>query len=298
MKKVGFITIIGLPSVGKSSLINKIMGKKILIESSTNQSTRNSVQAIKTTENEQMIFVDTPGIHKPHNHFGRFLNKIAYRSIIGVDLIIFMINERKGIGNIEQKILERIKQEQIPCILVLNKIDQISDKSRVLEIMAEYREQVPFDEFIPISVTSDINIDILEEKIISYLPVGEMYYDADKVTNKSERFIVSETIREKINQFTFEEIPHSTLVFVEDMNESKHEVYIEAVIVVERTSQKGIIIGKHGSMIKKIGTESRIELEQYFGKKVILKNYVKIEKKWREKENKMQEYDYDINTEV
>ncbi|WP_062104651.1 GTPase Era [Bacillus niameyensis] len=282
--KSGFISIIGRPNVGKSTFLNRVIGQKIAIMSDKPQTTRNKVQGVLTTNDSQMIFIDTPGIHKPKHKLGDFMMKIAMNSLKEIDMILFMINAEEGYGRGDEFILEKLHGVTTPVILVINKIDLIQPDT-LLTIIDQYREKYNFAEIIPISALEGNNVDRLLETLKSYLPAGPQYYPADQVTDHPERFIVSELIREKALHLTREEIPHSIAVVIEKMSRRKDQDIIDimAAIVVERDSQKGIVIGKQGSMLKEIGKRSRVDIENLLGSKVYLELWVKVQKDWRNK---------------
>lgn len=281
--KSGFVSLIGRPNVGKSTLLNAIIGQKIAITSNTAQTTRNIIQGIYHQDDVQIIFVDTPGIHKPHNQLGKILNKQAYVSISDVDVILFLVDITSPFGKGDQFILEKLKQENKPVILVLNKIDKIPYQM-ILPKIAEYQTLFPFQEIIPISAYKKKNIDELIKSISKYLTDNIPYYEDDTITNVSTSFIISERIREKILYLTKEEVPHSVTCIIDHMEESKKNITIMASIIVDRENLKKILVGKNGSMIKQIGTNARKELEQLFQKKVFLDLRVKVVANWKDKD--------------
>ncbi|WP_026674667.1 GTPase Era [Alkalihalobacterium bogoriense] len=279
--KSGFAAIIGRPNVGKSTLLNKIIGQKIAIMSDKPQTTRNKVQGVYTTNDSQVIFIDTPGIHKPKHKLGDFMMKVATNTLKEVDLILFVTDADQSFGPGEQFILERLENTNTPVFLVLNKIDKVHPE-KLLEIISTYKDRYPFKEIVPVSALEGNNVETLLTQITSYMPEGPQYYPADQVTDHPERFIVSELIREKVLHVTREEIPHSIAVVIEQMKERHNEtVYIGATIIVERSSQKGIIIGKQGSLLKEIGKNARQDIETLLGSKVFLELWVKVQKDWR-----------------
>ncbi|MGZ4162361.1 MAG: GTPase Era, partial [Neobacillus sp.] len=249
--KSGFISIIGRPNVGKSTFLNRVIGQKIAIMSDKPQTTRNKIQGVLTLENTQMIFIDTPGIHKPKHKLGDFMMKVAQNTLKEVDLILFMVNAAEGFGRGEEFILEKFQTVNTPIFLVINKIDQIHPDD-LLPIIDSYKEKYPFKEVVPISALEGNNVDRLLEQIKTYLPEGPQYYPADQVTDHPERFIITELIREKALHLTREEIPHSLAVVLDKIErpEGKDIINVMATVIVERDSQKGIIIGKKGSMLK------------------------------------------------
>lgn len=281
--KTGFVSIVGRPNVGKSTLLNAIIGKKIAITSSTAQTTRNIIQGIYNTSDLQIVFVDTPGIHKPQNKLGTVLNKQAYYSLSDVDVILFLVDVTQKFGKGDKFVLEKLKENDIPVILVLNKIDKISYEE-VLPIINEYKDLFPFKEIVPISAYKSKNIEELIKTISNYLTDDIKYYDDDTITNVSATFSISELVREKVLYFTSKEVPHSVTCIVDDVSEDKYNVSVSASIIVDRESLKKILIGKNGSMIKKIGIEARRDIEVFLDKKVYLDLRVKVVDKWRDKE--------------
>lgn len=282
--KSGFVSIIGRPNVGKSTLLNHVIGQKIAIMSDKPQTTRNKVQGVYTDENSQIIFIDTPGIHKPKHKLGDFMMKVAYQTLKEVDLVLFVVDAKEGFGSGDQFIIEQLSNVRTPVFLVINKIDLIHP-DKLLEFIDFYREKFNFTEIVPISALQGNNVTTLMEQIINHLEEGPQFYPADQVTDHPERFIVAELIREKVLHLTREEIPHSIAVAIEQMKvrEGGNTVYIGATIVVERSSQKGIIIGKQGSMLREIGKRARGDIEALLGSKIFLELWVKVEKDWRNK---------------
>lgn len=289
--KSGFVGIIGRPNVGKSTLINNIVGKKVAITSSKPQTTRNIIQGIYNENKTQIIFVDTPGIHKPINKLGKVLNKQAYYSIDDTDIILFIVDAFEGLGKGDIYILDKLKDIDKPVILVINKIDKITHEE-ILKRISDYKDLYDFDEIVPVSAITKSNIDDLITTIKKYLPDNVKYYGEDSITNKSIDFLMSEIVREKIFKFTEEEIPHSVTCITDSVEVGKNSYNIRISIVVDRDSLKKIIIGKQGEMIKKIGIESRKELEQLLGRSVYLELFVKTVKKWREKEKYLNEFGF------
>jgi GTP-binding protein Era len=291
--KSGFISIIGRPNVGKSTFLNRVIGQKIAIMSDKPQTTRNRIQGVYTTDDAQMIFIDTPGIHKPKHKLGDFMVKTAVNALKEVDLILFMVNVTEGLGRGEQYIIDMLKDIQTPVFLVLNKIDQIHP-DELFSISEQYKELYPFQEIFPISALEGINVDRLLMTIKEYLPEGPQYYPPDQVTDHPERFIVSELIREKVLHLTREEVPHSIAVVIDkiERKEERDIVHIMATIIVERDSQKGIIIGKQGRMLKEIGKRARLDIENLLGSKVFLELWVKVQKDWRDKMSALREYGF------
>ena len=281
--KSGFVSLVGRPNVGKSTLLNTIIGQKIAITSSTAQTTRNIIQGIYTKDDLQIIFVDTPGIHKPQNKLGTVLNKQAYYSLNDVDVILFLTDVTQKFGKGDEFILEKLKENDIPVILILNKIDKIPYE-QLLPKINEYKDLFPFKEIVPISAYKNKNIDELIKVISNYLTDDVKYYDDETITNVSTTFSISELVREKVLYFTSKEIPHSVTCIVEDISEDKYNISIAASIIVDRENLKKILIGSSGTMIKKIGTSARYDIEQLLNKKVYLDLKVKVVEKWRDKE--------------
>jgi GTPase len=291
--KSGFISIIGRPNVGKSTFLNRVIGQKIAIMSDKPQTTRNKVQGVLTTNDAQLIFIDTPGIHKPKHKLGDFMMKVAQNTLKEVDIVLFMVNAEEGFGRGEEFILEKFQSIKTPVFLVINKIDLVHP-DKLMEIIVSYKERYPFAEIIPISALEGNNLDALLNVIKKYIPEGPQYYPADQVTDHPERFIVSELIREKALHLTREEIPHSLAVVIEKMErlEEKDVVHVMATIIGERDSQKGIIIGKQGSMLKEIGKRSRVDIENLLGTKVFLELWVKVQKDWRNKMSQLRDFGF------
>ncbi|WP_019154551.1 GTPase Era [Robertmurraya massiliosenegalensis] len=291
--KSGFISIIGRPNVGKSTFLNRVIGQKIAIMSDKPQTTRNKVQGVLTTNDSQLIFIDTPGIHKPKHKLGDFMMKVAQNTLKEVDIVLFMVNAEEGYGRGEEFILEKFKSVKTPIFLVINKIDKIHP-DQLLKLIESYKEKHPFAEVIPISALEGNNVETLLEQIKKYLPEGPQFYPADQVTDHPERFIVSELIREKALHLTREEIPHSLAVVIEKMErrDDKDVVHVMAQVIVERDSQKGIIIGKQGSMLKEIGKRARIDIENLLGSKVFLELWVKVQKDWRNKMTQLRDFGF------
>lgn len=282
--KSGFVSFIGRPNVGKSTLLNSILNKKVVITSNKPQTTRNLIQGIYNEKDTQIVFVDTPGIHKAHNKLGRALNKQAYFTINDVDIIIMVVDITEKIGNGDKFVIDILKNIQNkPVFLVINKIDKLP-REEILSKIEEYMNLYNFTEVIPVSARKKDNIDRLIEVIKKYLPDNIKYFDSDTVTNSSPEFIISELIREKVLELTDEEVPHSVTCVVEELYEEEKIINIGASIIVDRENLKKIIIGKNGNMIKEIGIRARKDIEDYFGKKVYLDLFVKVIPKWRDKE--------------
>ena len=278
--KSGFVSIVGMANVGKSTLLNRIAGQKIAIISDKPQTTRNKILAIYTTEDEQIIFTDTPGIHKPHNKLGEFMVKTAKDSMNETDLIVFMADVTKGIQPLEESIAKSIEGSGVPCILVLNKIDSVR-KDMLLPIIADYSNLCNFEAIIPISAKSGDGMEVLMNNIRQYIKPGPQYYYDDAVTDQPEKQIAAEIIREKMLWLLDKEIPHGIAIEIEKMKELEKIVEISASIYCEKASHKGIIIGKNGDMLKKIGSLSRTDIEEMLGKQVFLQLWVKVKTDWR-----------------
>lgn len=289
--KIPTVALVGRPNVGKSTLLNAIMGRKIAITSDKPQTTRNIIQGIYTDNDSQMIFIDTPGIHKPKNRLGKILNKEAYISMDDVDIILFLVDITENLGKGDKFIIDLFKNTSKPVILVINKIDRLP-KSEILHKIEEYKDLYDFDEIVPVSAVKGDNIDRLISILKGKLTDNIKYYEDDVVTNVSNSFMISEIIREKILELTHEEVPHSVNVVTEDISYDKNVVNIKAMIVIDRENLKRIIIGKQGTMIKEIGRRSRIEIEELLGKKVYLELFVKVIEKWRDREKYLNEIGY------
>ncbi|MBP1754390.1 MAG: GTP-binding protein Era [Firmicutes bacterium] len=296
--KSGFVTLIGRPNVGKSTLMNKLIGQKIAITSDKPQTTRNRIQTVYTDERGQIIFLDTPGIHKAKNKLGEYMVNVAERTMSEVDLVLWLVEPSTFIGAGEQHIAEQLNKVKTPVILVINKIDTVK-KEEILVFIAAYKDICKFAEIIPVSALKGENTNVLLEEIYKYMPEGPMYYDEDTVTDQPERQIVAELIREKALRLLDDEIPHGIAVSIDRMKErpqgsasSEGMMDIDATIVCERDSHKGIIIGKGGSMLKQIGTKARREIENLLDCKVNLQLWVKVKKDWRDSDFLMKNYGY------
>lgn len=291
--KSGFITLIGRPNVGKSTLMNHLIGQKIAITSSKPQTTRNRIQTVLTEERGQIIFLDTPGIHKAKNKLGEYMVNVAERTLKEVDVVMWLVEPTTFIGAGEQHIAEQLKKVNTPVILVINKIDTVK-KEELLAVIAAYREIYDFKEIVPVSALKGENADHLVDVLFSYLEEGPMFYDEDTITDQPERQIVAELIREKALRLLSDEIPHGIAVSIERMKERKkgNLMDIDATIICERDSHKGIIIGKQGAMLKKIGTKARIEIENLLDIKVNLQIWVKVKKDWRDSDFLIKNYGY------
>jgi GTPase len=290
--KSGFIAIVGRPNVGKSTLLNRVVGQKIAIMSDKAQTTRNKIQGVYTTEDAQLIFIDTPGIHKPKHRLGDFMVETAYSALREVDVTLFMISADQKRGKGDDFIIERLRQSNTPVFLVINKIDKVHP-DQLLAIIEDYTAQMNFTEVVPISATEGNNFEKLMELLTDSMPEGPQYFPDDQITDHPEYFIVSELVREKVLLLTRDEVPHSVAVVVDSMKRDHNDkVHIQATIVVERDSQKGIIIGKGGKMLKQIGTKARLDIEHLLDDKVYLELWVKVQKDWRDKQTLLTDYGY------
>ena len=282
--KCGFVSLVGRPNVGKSTLLNSLLGMKLAITSTVSGTTRNVIQGIYNDEDSQIIFVDTPGIHKPTHKLGTLLNKKAYNSTEGVDVILFLVDISKGFGKGDEFVLNRIKDKGVPVFLLLNKIDQVKNKEVLLGEISKLKELYDFAEIIPISAMKKDNINVLVNCIKKFLPESEAIYSEDELTNVMTRFIMAELVREKIMELTHDEIPHSVTCYVENYEEDDKVVHIQVLVVVDRDNLKKIVIGKNGSMLKEVGSRARFDMEKFLGKKVFLETHVKTLKDWRDQE--------------
>ena len=290
--KSGFATLIGRPNVGKSTLMNTLIGQKIAITSNKPQTTRNRIQTVYTCEVGQIVFLDTPGIHKAKNKLGDYMVNVAQRTLSEVDVILWLVEPSDYIGAGEKHIIEQLKKTNTPVILVINKIDTVK-KELILTYIDAYRKELDFAEIVPVSALKKDGLEVLIECIMKYLPYGEPFYDEDTVTDQPMRQIVAELIREKALKCLEEEIPHGIAVTIEQMKYRKRIVDIEATIVCERDSHKGIIIGRQGSMLKKIGSMARPDIEELVEKQVNLKLWVKVKKDWRDSDFLLKNFGYD-----
>ncbi len=292
MFKSGFVTIVGRPNVGKSTLLNEIMGEKLSIVSNKPQTTRNNIQTILTGEDYQIVFVDTPGIHKPKHKLGEYMVNSAKDSIKEVDLVLFLINPDEEIGRGDKFIIETLKNQKAPVFLVVNKIDEFT-QDRVAQTLQMYSQEMDFKEIIPISALKGKNVDKLISLMVEAMPEGPKYYPDDMITDVQERFVVSEIIREKALRTLREEIPHGIAVDIIQMKQSPSGTWhIEVDMLCEKDSHKGIIIGKNGQCLKKIGESARYEIERFLHEKVNLKIWVKVRKEWRDNQNLLKELGY------
>ena len=293
-KKSGFVTLIGRPNVGKSTLMNHLIGQKIAITSDKPQTTRNRIQTVYTDDRGQIVFLDTPGIHKAKNKLGEYMVNVAEHTLKEVDVVLWLVEPTTFIGAGERHIAEQLSKVNTPVILVINKIDTIKVQEEILTFIAAYKDVCDFAEIVPLSALKDKNTDVLLEQIFKYLPYGPQFYEEDTVTDQPERAIVAEIIREKALHALDDEIPHGIAVYIDRMKERRGQniIDIDATIVCERDSHKGIIIGKGGSMLKKIGTVARREIENMMETKVNLQLWVKVRKEWRDSELYMKNYGY------
>ena len=282
--KCGFVSIVGRPNVGKSTLLNTILGIKLAITSNVSGTTRNVIEGIYNDDDSQIIFVDTPGIHKPNDKLGNLLNKKAYNNTEGVDIILFLVDISKGFGKGDRFILERLKDKKIPIYLLLNKIDLVKNKEDLLKQIDTLQKEYQFQEIIPISAKKKDNVEELITCLKKDLPEMDRIYSEEELTNVTTRFIMAEFVREKVLELTHDEIPHTVTCYTENFEEDEKVVHIQVLIVVDRDNIKKIIIGRQGSMLKEIGTRARQDMENFLGKKVFLETYVKTLKNWRDQE--------------
>ena len=289
--KSGFVTLIGRPNVGKSTLMNYLIGQKIAITSNKPQTTRNRIQTVLTTDKGQIVFVDTPGIHKAKNKLGEYMVNVAERTLNEVDVVLWLVEPATCIGAGEQHIAKQLKRVNTPVILVINKIDSVK-REEVFAAIDAYKDIYDFSEIVPVSARSGSNADELIDVVMKYLPYGPQFYDEDTVTDQPERQIVAELIREKALHALEEEIPHGIAVAIDQMKQRGKVMHIDATIICERDSHKGIIIGKQGNMLKKIGSTARFEIEKMLETQVNLKLWVKVKKDWRDSEYLMKNFGY------
>jgi len=287
--KSGFVSIVGRPNVGKSTLLNSLLERKIAITSNVSGTTRNIIQGIYNDEDSQIVFIDTPGIHKPQNKLGTYLNQKAYMMTEDVDLLLFLVDVEKGFGKGDQFILEKIKQENKPTFLILNKVDRIK-KEKLFEIITELNQLYNFKEIIPVSALKGDNVTDLINTIKKYLNDDVKYYEEDVITNVSRNFLIAEFVREKILHLTNKEVPHTVNCIVETYEDMGNIIEISVLIVVDRDNLKKIIIGKQGRMLKEIGIQARKDIEEFLGKQVFLETHVKTIEDWRDKEKYLIEF--------
>jgi GTP-binding protein Era len=291
--KSGFVAIVGRPNVGKSTLMNQVIGQKIAIMSDKPQTTRNKIHGVYTTDDVQIVFLDTPGIHKPNSKLGNYMLKAAESAFNEVDAILFLTDVTEAIGGGDRYIMEQLKKvTNTPVFLVLNKIDKIHP-DEMLPVIDKFRKQMNFSEIVPVSALQGNNVNSLLEQVSKYLKEGPMYYPADQITDHPEQFVCAELIREKLLHLTREEVPHSIAVEIESMSvQDNGLVNIGAVIFVERDSQKGIIIGKSGALLKEVGKLARLDIEKLLGSKIFLELWVKVNKDWRNRESMLKSLGY------
>jgi GTP-binding protein Era len=289
--KSGFVAIIGRPNAGKSTLMNSLIESKISIISPKAQTTRNAIRGILTEEDSQIVFVDTPGIHKPQHALGEQMNKEATSNMSGVDIIYYIVDATQEFGGGEEYIIRLIKNSKLPVFLLMNKIDCLS-RDQIMDKLIQYSRKADFKEIIPISALKNDNLDELLKTTKEYLEDGIQYYPSDQICDYPEQFIISELIREKVLILTSEEIPHSVAVVIEKIGRQKGKLFVMAMIIVERNSQKGIIIGKQGRMVKEIGTLARQDIQGILGESIYLELFVRVEKDWRNKKAKLQQLGY------
>lgn len=292
MKKTGFISIVGRPNVGKSTLMNAILGEKVAIVSSKPQTTRNRIKGIHTVGENQFVFLDTPGVHSPKTKLGTFMMKSVRSSVGASDAVILIVEAGHSPGEIERGLIEKIKKAELPCILVLNKID-LTNREKLAETITEYSALYNFDSYVPVCAQKGKNVDIVLQECEKFLYESDWMFPDDIVTDQTERQIASEIVREKLLRFISDEIPHGTAVVIEEFTEEENRIKIRAEIFCEKASHKGIILGKGGSMIKKIGTLAREDMEAFFGTKVYLDLWVKVKEKWRDSDYNLGDFGFD-----
>lgn len=287
--KSGFVSLVGRPNVGKSTLLNSLLERKIAITSNVSGTTRNIIQGIYTDEESQIIFVDTPGIHKPQNKLGNIMNKKAYTMADDVDVVLFLVDVEKGYGKGDSFILERLKELDKPVLLIMNKVDRVK-KDKLLELIFEYKDLYDFKEIIPVSALKGDNVTDLINTVKKYLPDGVKYYNDEDVTNVSRNFMLAELVREKVLWLTKQEVPHSVTCLVEHFEEDDTTAHVMVTIIVDRDNLKKIIIGKNGAMLKEIGTSARCDMEELLSKKVFLETHVKTIDNWKDREKYLTEF--------
>ncbi len=291
MKKTGFISIVGRPNVGKSTLMNAILGEKVAIVSSKPQTTRNRIRGIHTVGECQYVFLDTPGVHSPRTKLGSYMMKSVRSSVGSSDAVILIAEAGHSPGDIEKGLIDRIRKSELPCVLVLNKIDLVN-REKLAETIKEYSDLYDFDSYVPVCASKGKNVDIVLEECEKFLYESDWMFPDDIVTDQTERQIASEIIREKLLRFLSEEIPHGTAVVIEEFKEEENRINIRAEIFCEKSSHKGIILGKGGAMIKKIGTLAREDMEAFFGTKVYLDLWVKVKEKWRDSDYNLADFGF------
>ncbi|HLQ96413.1 MAG TPA: GTPase Era [Pseudogracilibacillus sp.] len=290
--KSGFATLIGRPNVGKSTLLNHVIGEKISIISDKIQTTRQAIQGIYSADDAQIIFVDTPGIHKPKHRLGSYMVDVSLETISDVDVVLFLVSATEGFGKGDAFIIDKLKATNKPVFLLINKVDLI-EPDDIFPLIEQYKEAYPFQEIIPLSALNGNNVSTVVDLLTAYLPEGPQFFSDEEITNRSVQFLISELIREKALHHTEEEIPHSINVIVDSLDTyQEHKRHIQATIVIERPSQKGIIIGKQGKMLKRIGREARKDIEFLIDEKVYLELWVKVQKDWRNRPSLLQKFGF------
>ena len=295
--KSAFIAIIGRPNVGKSSILNKLLGQKVAIVSSKPQTTRTRIMGVLTEGKDQLVFLDTPGIHKPKNSLGDYMVRSINESVAGVDACLLVTEAGQEIRENEKMLIEKVKKLDLPCVLAINKTDTINDKEVILEQIIKYSKEMDFDAIVPVSAETGSKLDELKEELKEFTSEGGHFFPDDTLTDQPEKVLAAEMIREKILRLTEKEIPHGTAVVIErmKMRDDKNLMDIDATIYCERDTHKGILIGKKGAMLKKISTYARQDMENFFGCKVNLKTWIKVKEDWRNKENLMRSFGFDSN---
>ncbi len=293
MFKSGFVSIVGSPNAGKSTMLNQLLGKKVSIVSDKVQTTRDMIKGVYHEEELQIVFLDTPGFHKPQNKLQNYMNFQIDEALYDIEAIVYVLDGQFGIGKKEQANIDRLKNINVPKIAVVNKID-IIEQEKAVKIISELQELGIFEEVIATSMKEGFNTKAVIEALRPHIPEGVMYYEQGQVSDSPEAFIISEIVREKVLRRTFEEVPHSIGIKVDELEHTKHEIYIEVTIYVERDSQKGIIIGKKAEKLKRIGIDARKDLEKQYGKRVYLQTHVKVLKNWRRKLDLLKEVGYEI----
>lgn len=295
--KSAFIAIIGRPNVGKSSILNKLLGQKVAIVSSKPQTTRTRIMGVLTEGKDQLVFLDTPGMHKPKNSLGDYMVRSINESVVGVDACLLVTEAGQEIRENERMLIEKVKKLDLPCVLAINKTDTINDKEVILEQIIKYSKEMDFDAIVPVSAETGSKLDELKEELKKFTSEGGHFFPDDTLTDQPEKVLAAEMIREKILRLTEKEIPHGTAVVIErmKMRDDKNLMDIDATIYCERDTHKGILIGKKGAMLKKISTYARQDMENFFGCKVNLKTWIKVKEDWRNKENLMRSFGFDSN---
>lgn len=295
--KSAFIAIIGRPNVGKSSILNKLLGQKVAIVSSKPQTTRTRIMGVLTEGKDQLVFLDTPGMHKPKNSLGDYMVRSINESVAGVDACLLVTEAGQEIRENERMLIEKVKKLDLPCVLAINKTDTINDKEIILEQIIKYSKEMDFDAIVPVSAETGSKLDELKEELKKFTSEGGHFFPDDTLTDQPEKVLAAEMIREKILRLTEKEIPHGTAVVIErmKMRDDKNLMDIDATIYCERDTHKGILIGKKGAMLKKISTYARQDMENFFGCKVNLKTWIKVKEDWRNKENLMRSFGFDSN---